>query len=766
MKRFIFKNLLMTAVTILSLGVMCFVTDIRDKDIELEEEAVDETQTEEPSAADRNLVRSELLASDSYEVYGAFYSQEKEAILIVTPDEQQVVLETDFKNYGIELSKLDIDHDGTEDAVLTCRKLDAYKNTYKIYFIMKDNNEYKVYSCEDLSKIVKNDINLTRDSTDGEVVLTKLSSGETIKYYQKLDMDYVYLYFSYCYHTEIDPDNNLIRVYPACHIISDYYDEDIRNASCVIYYRFSLDDGKINVDFADAVGFSECSDQLGYIVDYDGFPEHYAFSYDFCGDIECYRYFESDGFVFDDETTRYENLYGLSDNELIESREIYTGDTTKIIDVYHKEKDDAYFVFVCDTHDVDPDQNWFEIARITGLSDIDNNFGGYYHNIILIQPFIFLTSSGETLDDKVSAYREEKEYDEKGNLVRFTSYGVIGDETNDEYELLNREYIYNGDNRLISWYQYENYPWSPFSTPKSELFEDKYCNQRFMCDDSGKTFFQTAVKSLERRGRLSDGVFDFYYIYGDGDKPEYVICIPYDCGGMKMLRYPDTDAQEFGKWIYKDYNEAFAGVLRMDDKIWDVGNGKWCFIDEFKFEDCLLCSYGDNLKWGKLPFSVVDMDGDGENEVVLTDYSHNVACILHYCNGKIYGYGMSGRNVEDLKKNGYYFIPVRFKEGCYHISGFADSGYIITQPILCHDIHGTKDRYYYYGLYDSDNPLEEEDCISAEIEITEYEFNDIWDKIYDSSPNIEFYERTEDNIELFFGADENGYLSLEASDEN
>ena len=72
MKRFIFKNLLMTAVAILSLGVMCFVPDIRDKDIELEEEAADETQTEEPPVADMDVtLTTELLTDTSYKVYGA-----------------------------------------------------------------------------------------------------------------------------------------------------------------------------------------------------------------------------------------------------------------------------------------------------------------------------------------------------------------------------------------------------------------------------------------------------------------------------------------------------------------------------------------------------------------------------------------------------------------------------------------------------------------------------------------------------------------------
>ena len=354
MKRFIFKNLLMTAVTILSLGVMCFVTDIRDKDIELEEEAADEAQTEKLPVVDMDVrLTTGLLTYTSYKVYGAICFPEKKSIVVVTPDEQQIVLDCNFEDYCIELSVLDIDHDGTKDAVLGCRK----KDSYKLYFIVNDNNEYKVYSSEDLSNTVKNDINLYKYGTDGEVVITKLSSGEKIKYYQKVETDYRKLYFDYCHHTKVDPDNNLIHVYPSIYA-SDYH-KNHESASCVIYYRFSLHDDRIDVEFINAAGYSECFDQSG--------------------NIECYRYLESDGFVFDDEMTRYEELYGLSDYELIESNEIYTQGRIKLIDVYHKEKDGVYFVSVRDNDKSESNQGWFEFARITGLSDIDNLFGGNLH---------------------------------------------------------------------------------------------------------------------------------------------------------------------------------------------------------------------------------------------------------------------------------------------------------------------------------------------------------------------------------------------------
>ena len=738
MKRFIFKNLLMTAVTILSLGVMCFVTDIRDKDIELEEEAADEAQTEKLPVVDMDVrLTTGLLTYTSYKVYGAICFPEKKSIVVVTPDEQQIVLDCNFEDYCIELSVLDIDHDGTKDAVLGCRK----KDSYKLYFIVNDNNEYKVYSSEDLSNTVKNDINLYKYGTDGEVVITKLSSGEKIKYYQKVETDYRKLYFDYCHHTKVDPDNNLIHVYPSIYA-SDYH-KNHESASCVIYYRFSLHDDRIDVEFINAAGYSECFDQSG--------------------NIECYRYLESDGFVFDDEMTRYEELYGLSDYELIESNEIYTQGRIKLIDVYHKEKDGVYFVSVRDNDKSESNQGWFEFARITGLSDIDNLFGGSYQipaNSILIQPFVFLTSSGEVLSDKVGKYREEREYDEKGNLVRFTSYGTIeGDGSADEYELLNREYSYNEENRLISWYQYEDYPWSSDVTDKSELFEDRYCNQRFICDDTGKTFFQAAVISLGKKTYdgieyLDSEVYDFYYIYGNSDKPEYVICIPYDRGGMEMFKYPDMDVHESVEWHYKDYNEAFAGALRMDDQIWDAENGKWCFIDNFEYYDHPVFAYDDDLRWGKPTFSVVDLDGDGECEVVIYNHRED-RLILHYVNGRIYGYLEFFRGFAGIKQNGYYHCSYDGSlSGYMHISEFLENDYkeqfLVWQDKNLHNGQKDDPEYYYCGEYDHSNPWDGE--LFGGEQITEEQYLKIVDDVYESSPDVEVYELTEENIDRFFGA--------------
>lgn len=128
--------------------------------------------------------------------------------------------------------------------------------------------------------------------------------------------------------------------------------------------------------------------------------------------------------------------------------------------------------------------------------------------------------------------------------------------------------------------------------------------------------------------------------------------------------------------------------------------------------------------------------------------------ILHYMNGRIYGYGEVFRGIQGIKKNGYYLHAGSGGiMGYAHISGFSEDE-VKWQFLAWQDAHWQSQTdevvsYFYCGEYDHSNPWDGE--LFGGEQITEEQYLKIVDDVYESSPDVEVYELTEKNIELFFG---------------
>lgn len=212
----------------------------------------------------------------------------------------------------------------------------------------------------------------------------------------------------------------------------------------------------------------------------------------------------------------------------------------------------------------------------------------------------------------------------------------------------------------------------------------------------------------------------------------------------------ENNTEDGAEYKYKDYNEAFRDVLCMNDRFVDVENGDSSFINTYEYQSNRFYSEGIN---DVLTFSIVDLEWDGENEVIVYN-PREERIILHYMNGRIYGYGKFFKNFTDIKQNGYYYCFVDASlSGYMHISEFLENDYkeqfLVWQDKNLHNGQKDDPEYYYCGEYDHSNPWDGE--LFGGEQITEEQYLKIVDDVYESSPDVEVYELTEENIGLFFG---------------
>lgn len=139
-------------------------------------------------------------------------------------------------------------------------------------------------------------------------------------------------------------------------------------------------------------------------------------------------------------------------------------------------------------------------------------------------------------------------------------------------------------------------------------------------------------------------------------------------------------------------------------------------------------------------FAVADLDGDGEDEVILFvcgvagDMSGKV--ILHRMGDEIYGYRSGWRTVWDLKTDGTYFYSSSItsqEDGIVSVAEFTETGYTIEK--LYHATGNHVDGYT--DFFVNGQPA------------TEEEYNAL-EKIQDEKPDAEWYAFTEENINTIF----------------
>lgn len=133
-------------------------------------------------------------------------------------------------------------------------------------------------------------------------------------------------------------------------------------------------------------------------------------------------------------------------------------------------------------------------------------------------------------------------------------------------------------------------------------------------------------------------------------------------------------------------------------------------------------------------FAVVDLDGDGKEEVVLFvvgmagDMGGNL--ILHQIGDKVYGYATNYRILEEMKEDGTFNFshPAGVEGGIGAITVFSEHGYVMDQIT-----YGTGTHYEWDMFTVDHQPATEEEYINAVANQKE-------------KPNVEWYDFNPENI--------------------
>lgn len=144
----------------------------------------------------------------------------------------------------------------------------------------------------------------------------------------------------------------------------------------------------------------------------------------------------------------------------------------------------------------------------------------------------------------------------------------------------------------------------------------------------------------------------------------------------------------------------------------------------------------DSVTVSATKFTVIDLDGDGSDEVVcwlqingLSDYGF---LILHDQNGEIYGYTLQYRAFINLKTDGTFLFS----------GGSADTG---TGKLFFSETgYGISEQAYSQSAYDADNELTIQYFINEE-PCSEDEFQDAINS-QDQKPDVTWYDLSESNI--------------------
>lgn len=144
----------------------------------------------------------------------------------------------------------------------------------------------------------------------------------------------------------------------------------------------------------------------------------------------------------------------------------------------------------------------------------------------------------------------------------------------------------------------------------------------------------------------------------------------------------------------------------------------------------------DSITVSATRFSSVDVDGDGEDEVVLWLQINNVSDygfeILHNINGEIYGYTLQYRTFMNLKKDGTFLFSGGAADSGIGKLSFSETGYRVNT------------QAYSQSGYDSNNELTVQYFINDE-SCSEDEFNGTLGE-QDQKPDVEWVDMSENNI--------------------
>lgn len=244
-------------------------------------------------------------------------------------------------------------------------------------------------------------------------------------------------------------------------------------------------------------------------------------------------YFNGDAYVYEkvepEERDRMEeellSMYGMTAENLyltsVECEDGYAshGD----VRMYYNDRTDIYLTIFFWKYGIDNfEMEVYNVADGSSLEKLNIEEYG-----ILNEPYAFVSREGTTGKEYVADFQEEKQYDEKGNLVSYHSYGTDINEfqyrEGEQYnilDLLKIKYTYYDDGAL-KFVQIYNNQWV-WGTYHSTCY--------YQYDKSGRCIF--------REGYLTHGGDEVFYLYKEDEKtPVYAVVFDgFFMGYDEMLR--------------------------------------------------------------------------------------------------------------------------------------------------------------------------------------------------------------------------------------
>lgn len=181
-----------------------------------------------------------------------------------------------------------------------------------------------------------------------------------------------------------------------------------------------------------------------------------------------------------------------------------------------------------------------------------------------------------------------------------------------------------------------------------------------------------------------------------------------------------------------------AILLGKEDFINSSEDGE--FLDMVNIEDIWKTFTVSEMPGAKVKkFAIVDMDGDGEKEIVLWNYTGAIDKgfeILHYQNGKVYGYHFWYRALDSLKEDGTSIASSGAAYTSINKIEFLEKGYSIDTLYQSELQIGSDgiDKMQYYA--------------NGEI-CSEEEFNEALSR-QNEKADVVWYDLTPENVELAF----------------
>ena len=136
-----------------------------------------------------------------------------------------------------------------------------------------------------------------------------------------------------------------------------------------------------------------------------------------------------------------------------------------------------------------------------------------------------------------------------------------------------------------------------------------------------------------------------------------------------------------------ELSNLFASVLRCEDMFYNTNEDTYMYLNNYKY------AYDYISEWKTISVATIDMDGDGQNEMLIEGL-HDIA-IFRELEGKIYSYGFTFRSMNTISNDGT-FSWNRSAGNIYGSSKLQFDG-IVHHCIELYRVeyHGTEDAKYY-----------------------------------------------------------------------